>query len=350
MVRTSSFIRRALPGAALLGALALLFALSGCSAVTVLLPPTGTPTLTPTHTSTPTATPTNTPTITPTPTNSPTPPPTATPTTSPLTMTAQLEPATVLQGQVSVLIVRPSREARVTATLRGKPWPTFEEKGRWYALAGIWATTAPGKWTITVKAEDPLGGPAITQQLTLTVAARKFDVEDVAMEDSAINLFADQSAVQQEANTVAAAVAPYTPERLWQGPFLQPIQGEVSSTYGEARSYNGGPVSDRHSGLDLAADEGTPIAAANDGKVVFAGKLAVRGNCVIIDHGWGLYSGYYHMSAIKVPVGDIVKKGQIIGLVGTTGFSNGPHLHWNFWLGGQIIDPAFMESWQLPDS
>ncbi len=114
----------------------------------------------------------------------------------------------------------------------------------------------------------------------------------------------------------------------WTEPFLMPITGTETSGFADARRYaEGGPVS-YHNGLDLAAPMGTPVHATNDGVVVVAGQYAVKGGWVMLDHGFGVYSHYFHMSRVDVEPGQRVARGDVIGLVGTTGLSTGPHLHW----------------------
>ena len=111
------------------------------------------------------------------------------------------------------------------------------------------------------------------------------------------------------------------------------------SQFGNPRSYNGSAYNFFHTGLDFCGGVGTEIYAPADGTVVFAGPLTVRGNATMIDHGWGVYSGYMHQSEIKVSAGDKVEAGQLIGLVGNTGRVTGPHLHFEIWAGGVQIDP-----------
>ena len=114
----------------------------------------------------------------------------------------------------------------------------------------------------------------------------------------------------------------------WRDGFILPVEGRISGEFGNQRVFNGIPKSP-HSGTDIAAPEGTPIKAAGNGKVILNGKdYFYTGNMVIIDHGQGLQTIYAHMKESKVKVGDEVKKGQIIGLVGHTGRATGPHLHW----------------------
>jgi murein DD-endopeptidase MepM/ murein hydrolase activator NlpD len=159
----------------------------------------------------------------------------------------------------------------------------------------------------------------------------------------------DPAVTQPEDAQWNALALPVTPDKLWDGLMRIPSPldqeycvetGECwTSRYGNRRSYNGSPYQYFHTGLDIAGGTGTEIYAPADGVVVFAGPLTVRGNATMIDHGWGIYTGYMHQSELRVKVGDRVKKGQLIGLVGGTGRADGPHLHWEMWAGGVQVDP-----------
>ncbi len=142
-----------------------------------------------------------------------------------------------------------------------------------------------------------------------------------------------------EADTVATAWAAALPDPQWTEPFALPIEGVTTSGFGDARRYEpGGPVS-YHYGLDLAVPQGTPVHATNDGVVVVAGPYPIKGGWVAIDHGDGLMSYYFHMSEIIAQVGQRVGRGDVIGLVGTTGLSTGPHLHWEMRVRGEASSP-----------
>jgi len=158
----------------------------------------------------------------------------------------------------------------------------------------------------------------------------------------------DPAVTNPEDDFIKNLVSILTPVRQWDGIFEIPGQyAEYTSRFGDRRSYNGSDYTYFHSGLDFAGGMGLPIKAPADGTVVFAGPLTVRGNATFIDHGWGIYSGFFHQSEIKVKVGDRVKKGDIIGLVGNTGRVNnafdypgaGAHLHWEVWVNGVQVNP-----------
>ena len=120
--------------------------------------------------------------------------------------------------------------------------------------------------------------------------------------------------------------------------YIVPLQSKITSAFGKARVYND-TLKGYHSGTDFRAKMGTPIIASNDGKVVLAKKRFYAGNSIIIDHGEGIYTCYYHLSKFKVKVGEMVKKGQVIGLSGATGRITGPHLHFSARVGGVQVDP-----------
>ncbi len=127
--------------------------------------------------------------------------------------------------------------------------------------------------------------------------------------------------------------------RLWSGPWGLPLVGVGSSGFGVLRSYNGGPATDWHHGHDISAAAGAVISAPARGRVVFASDLPVHGSGVILDHGAGVYSGYWHMSEIQAELGQMMNPGDPLGLVGTTGVTTGPHLHWEVIVQGTDVDP-----------
>ncbi|QYR53963.1 M23 family metallopeptidase [Lysobacter soyae] len=124
--------------------------------------------------------------------------------------------------------------------------------------------------------------------------------------------------------------------------FIWPVRGRISGQFGNRRVYNGQPGS-AHSGADIAAPAGTPIKAPADGVISFANKdLYLTGGTVVLDHGFGVSTNYLHMSRIDVKVGDVVKQGQVIGAVGSTGRATGPHLHWGMSWFETRVDPLLM--------
>ncbi len=151
------------------------------------------------------------------------------------------------------------------------------------------------------------------------------------MRQNSARIAADQKKINQARSR--SAKSPY-----FRDPFQWPAQGRLSTPYGYQRVVNGKPAN-RHSAIDIANKEGTPIVSSNHGKVVLADTLYLTGNTVIIDHGLNIFSIYAHMSKIDVKQGQQVKRGQLIGRIGTTGFSTGPHLHYGMLVGNTYVNP-----------
>jgi murein DD-endopeptidase MepM/ murein hydrolase activator NlpD len=129
-----------------------------------------------------------------------------------------------------------------------------------------------------------------------------------------------------------------TEENFLEGFFLLPVTGVIKFNFGERRFMNDEERSP-HTGVDIYADEGTPVMASERGRVVFAGNTFFGGNSIVIDHGLGIYTMYFHLKEMFVKEGEIVERGKIIGSVGKTGRATGPHLHWGVRVAGARVDP-----------
>ena len=136
----------------------------------------------------------------------------------------------------------------------------------------------------------------------------------------------------------------------WEGEFIMPVEGGRVREYdfGKRRHVNGSPTSYRHNGLDIGHDLGVPVMASNSGRILIADYMIGTGNTVIIEHGFGLKTWYYHMDELNVKTGDMVKKGDIIGKVGSTGFSTGPHLHFSSSINWVYINPITLINEGIP--
>ncbi|MCA9479450.1 MAG: M23 family metallopeptidase, partial [Nitrospira sp.] len=125
---------------------------------------------------------------------------------------------------------------------------------------------------------------------------------------------------------------------LWNGPFLEPVNGKITGVFGSRRIINGQPRRP-HSGEDIAAPKGTPVLAINSGTVSLAVDHFFSGKGVVLDHGLGVFSMYFHLSEINVQNGQPVQKGEAIGKVGASGRATGPHLHWGVRVNGSRVNP-----------
>jgi murein DD-endopeptidase MepM/ murein hydrolase activator NlpD len=204
-----------------------------------------------------------------------------------------------------------------------------------FALQGLYRLAEPSLYPLIISATDSTG-QILTLSQRLPVHPGNYLVDDPLTVDPAT---LDPAVTGPESNKIFALAAPVTPVRLWDGVFKLPSVGGLRSIFGSLRSYNGGPYDSFHGGVDFSGGEDRPITAPAPGVVVFTGTLTVRGNATVIDHGWGVYTGYWHQSRILVKVGDHVTTGQILGYQGSTGRVTGPHLHWEMLVGDIQVDP-----------
>ena len=245
-------------------------------------------------------------------------------------------------GEVVVIEVRPSLPPiAVHGTAFGSAVRFFHRTPSddvWRGLVGIDLEAEPGDYPVALRATTA-DGRTVHATYVLTVEAKEFPTRHLSVNPSFVNPPPELlERIQREAREVAAVFKKASSDRLWEGSFVAPVPGESTSSFGRRSVYNGEPRSP-HSGTDFRAGEGTPIEAPNAGTVVLTGDLYFSGNVVIVDHGWGLYSYFAHLSAIDVSVGDAVTQGQVVGRVGATGRVTGPHLHWTVRLNDARVDP-----------
>jgi hypothetical protein len=172
----------------------------------------------------------------------------------------------------------------------------------------------------------------------LTITPKKFQTQYLQVTQQMAAMKQDTKRILEDQKKIDLARSQSQPEFLAASNFIMPVDGILTTPYGYTRYVNG-KFDSSHRALDLAAKEGTPIKATNDGVVALSELLYLTGNSIYIDHGMGLYSQYAHLSELRVNTGDYVKQGDIIGLVGTTGFSTGPHLHFTFWAHNVPVNP-----------
>jgi murein DD-endopeptidase MepM/ murein hydrolase activator NlpD len=248
----------------------------------------------------------------------------------------ELDPLPVEQGETAVVAVRSAEPISLTGTVFDRPIPFFEEAGVYFGLIGVHVFTEPGLYDLVLKAR---GGDGQTVALStgVVVAPGPYGFERISVPASRADLL-DADVVAADRARIDEAVQTLTPVRRWQGPLERPGSGTVSSYFGTHRSYGSGDYTSYHTGTDFRGPAGTPVHAVGSGTIVLAEALPVHGNMVIVDHGWGLLTGYAHLSAMDVAPGQDVEAGDQVGRIGNTGLSTAAHLHWEVWVNGISVD------------
>lgn len=249
-----------------------------------------------------------------------------------------LAPFPAIQGQSLSLGFTTRTPMQVSGLFMGRAVQFAALDATTYAtMLGIHAFAEPGVYGLELRLTDDTG-IVTTYEVRLVVEEGGYGSEEINIPAERAALL-DSTTVQPELEQVARIMSGFTSTRYFDGLMGLPAPGGVTSQFGTRRSYNGSPYNTFHGGADFGGAIGTPITAPADGVVVLAEPLQVRGNTVIIDHGWGVYTGYWHQSQIFVQVGQVVKKGDTIGALGGTGLVTGPHLHWEMWVSGVQVDP-----------
>ena len=251
-----------------------------------------------------------------------------------------VQPLVMLQGGTTVIKLMAPPGILMGGYLDDHVLNFFPESYGYVGLQGIHAMTPPGVYPLTLQGQLSDGKFfAFSQNVLIRDAKFAYDpsltVDPVTL---------DPAVTSPENELWAFLGATATPEKMWNRMFTSPVPPEFTncwpSLFGNRRSYNGSAYDYFHAGLDFCGTVGTELYATATGRVVYTGLLTVRGNVVVIDHGWGVYTAYDHLSEILVQVNDLVQTGQLIGLGGATGRTTGPHLHWEVWAGGVQVNPA----------
>lgn len=248
-----------------------------------------------------------------------------------------ISPLVFVEGETGVIQVLTSVNTVVNGTFLGRnlAFVAQADNTEHIAYIGIPVFTETDIYTVELIL-DNADGTQTEFAFNIRVVAGIYGSQNLNVADANLTAPAVQD---NELALMTSLTSAITLDRTWTEPFSIPAAAAMNSPYGTRRSYNGGPISAYHSGADFASAPGTPIYAAATGKVVLADTLNIRGNTIVIDHGWGIYTAYAHQSSFNVALGDIVTTGQIIGLAGSTGRVTGPHLHWEVWVNGVPVNP-----------
>lgn len=261
----------------------------------------------------------------------------------------RIDVSPTLPRQGDVVVVRVVARAplqQIGGTLADRPLRFAQKNGEYIALSGVPALQEPGIYPITIRAIAHNGLASVVSG-RLQVAAGRFGYENLNIGAKLMPLLEPQVNLQERAE-LDAIFDGFSGTQWWQGALRWPINGKIVSYYGTRRNFNRGTLYTFHSGIDLTARIGTPVAAAAPGVVVAAQSFPIRGNVIILDHGRGVFTIYCHLSKFDVEVGQIVNVGDVIGYTGNTGRSLGPHLHWELAVGGVTVNPLNWTKEELP--
>lgn len=235
-----------------------------------------------------------------------------------------------------VAVIPLSTELRPQAFYQGKPvLVVHEDNERWIAIVGIPLKTS-GEQRIEVVTAD-----GNRQQRSFRIDPKQYREQRITLKNKRqVNPLAeDLKRIERELALQTAAYRTFTPGTPSNLLFDKPVDGRLSSPFGLRRFFNG-EERNPHSGLDFAVPAGTPVHAPANGKVILIGDFFFNGKTVFLDHGQGLISMFCHLSSIDVRSDQFLRRGEVIGKVGSTGRATGPHLHWNVSLNDARIDPA----------
>lgn len=245
----------------------------------------------------------------------------------------------VFQGELAELKIAGHGLSAVEAKMGAESIPFYPNTdGAFTALVGVDLEAAPGWAKVLVRTTTRAGTHRQTR-IMLKIKPKSFPQESFSVATE-FEPFGPEvlERIRREQKQFSSVFALSTPQRLWDGPFVPPVAGGVTSPFGFRRVINGIPRAP-HTGVDLKAPLGTEVLAANHGRVALVGDFFFSGKSLVLDHGGGLYTSYFHLSEFKVDAGSEIRKGEVVALSGMTGRVTGPHLHWGARINGARVDP-----------
>jgi len=243
-----------------------------------------------------------------------------------------VSPKKIVPGGLMVVTVK-NADGPVEGSFRGKTLHFNPAKGSYKAVTGIDLNVEPGVYQLALT----VNGMEINREVV--VAKKKYPVQRLTLPEDMVVLSPENEARAERDQRKMAAIWPVDSLRVWNGRFIDPLPGKPLGTpFGVRRVINDIPKNP-HSGVDITADEGEPVKAPNDGVVILVDDQFYSGNSVVLDHGQGIYTMFFHLSKATVKYGQAVRKGDVIARVGSTGRSTGAHLHWGVRVQGAKVDP-----------
>jgi len=250
---------------------------------------------------------------------------------------------------IEIFNIDETQTPRIEQSL-SKNFRLWKSDDRYFGFLAMNYWAKVGDYTLTLVVEDTTGA-TYTKEYPVKIADKVFNKQYLTIDKNVESSTKNDEAYAEYAKFFTPTRDESVAEKLWDGLFIQPVEGRISTEFAEMRYVNGSLTSYRHSGIDIAAPRGTNIVAPNGGLVKLSKSLILTGNTIVIDHGYGIFSIYFHMDSLNVNSGVKVQKGDIIGTVGSTGFSTGPHLHWTMSHYKTNVSPwLFMERNLLPEN
>ena len=256
-------------------------------------------------------------------------------------------PDSLAQGRTGHVIVETKRPLDLSADWNGLPiafTPLGDNPLRQFAFLPVPALLEPVDYPLTIS-YSTANGVSLARAWSIGVVDGDYERQELTIPSDRSDLLASET-VQAELARVIAVWSQVSPTLSWTEPFSRPIDlaYDTTSPFGTRRSYNGGPYSGYHEGQDFGAPAGVTVTVPADGIVALSEPLNVRGNAVILDHGRGVFTGYWHLEETPLQAGQAVSAGDFLGLVGNTGLSTGAHLHWELRIYGIAVNPMqFLE-------
>jgi hypothetical protein len=258
-------------------------------------------------------------------------------------------PSPVSQGQTVLLVIEAPGAETASMWWQGQTFSLLWSEGRFLGFFGIDANAPAGPQSLGVSVWGPNGEQLLRQETVIEITAVEWTVDNIQI-DGPNSALLQPSIRQEDETTRLPHQTGLTPQLHWLGVFDPPSDGQITALYGEQRSFNGGPIDEYHTGIDFGGETGSSVTAANSGVVSWAGRTRRRGNGIIVDHGAGVFSGYYHLSEVLQTAGTVVAQGDMIARMGATGLATGPHLHWEVVVRGVTVNPLpWLRLLEFPD-
>ena len=258
-------------------------------------------------------------------------------------------PSPASQGQTVLVLIEAPGAREASLSWQGQAFSLIKSEDRFLGFFGIDANSPVGPQSLGVAVWGSRGELLLWQETVIEIESVEWTTDNIQIDGPNAALL--QPAIRQADETTRLPFqSTLTPELHWLGVFDPPSNGQITALYGEQRSFNGGPIEEYHTGIDFGGETGSSVTSANSGIVSWAGRTRRRGNGIIVDHGAGVFTGYYHLSEVLQTAGAVVEQGDLIARMGATGLATGPHLHWEVVVRGITVNPLpWLRLLEFPD-